>query len=72
MAKDLQDLTDDERRDPTRLYELGLEAWKSGNIKRAITLYSMSAELKPDGPGAQALQLSRDIMDFYDTNQFNP
>jgi len=38
----------------------------------AITAYERSAALDPEGPGATALEMTRDIMDFYDTNQFNP
>ena len=54
------------------LYREGAEAWRQGERGRAMTLYSESAALWPDGPGAVALRMSNDIMDFYDTNQFNP
>lgn len=60
------------KQDAIKLYEQGAEAWQRGDRGLAMTLYSRSAELDPDGPGVQALQMSRDIMDFYDTNQFNP
>lgn len=55
-----------------QLYEKGATAWQKGERGRAMTLYSQSAELDPDGPGMQALAMSRDIMNFYDKNQFNP
>ena len=54
------------------LYEEGAKEWKNGNKARAITLYGESARLDPDGPGTQALAFSKEIMDFYDKNQFNP
>lgn len=55
-----------------RLYSEGAEAWKNGDRAKAITLYSESAAIDPDGPGVQALQMSNDIMDFFDTNRLNP
>lgn len=54
------------------LYEQGAEEWKKGNRAKAITLYSRSASLDPEGPGSLALKMTRDIMDFYDKNQLNP
>lgn len=53
-------------------YEQGAEAWKNGNRAAAMNLYAESAELDPEGPGATALKMSNEIMDFYDKNQFNP
>lgn len=55
-----------------RLYNEGAEAWRKGERGRAISLYAHSAELDPDGPGAQALEMSQRIMDFYDKSQLNP
>lgn len=61
------------RREKARLlFEKGAEAWKNGKRAEAISLYSESADLDPDGPGAQALEMSNRIMDFYDKQQFNP
>ncbi|MCH5219960.1 MAG: tetratricopeptide repeat protein [Muribaculaceae bacterium] len=55
-----------------KYYVEGAEAWRNGDRKRAMTLYSMSANLNPDGPGAQALKMTEDIMSFFDPNQLNP
>lgn len=55
-----------------RLYEEGAEAWKRGHRGVAMTLYAESAALDPDGPGATALAMSNEIMDFFDPNQLNP
>ena len=54
------------------LYRRGQRAWQHGDRAAAITAYERSAALDPEGPGATALEMTRDIMDFYDTNQFNP
>lgn len=55
-----------------QLYEQGREYWQRGDRARAISAYEASAALDPSGAGATALEMMRDIMDFYDTNQFNP
>ena len=54
------------------LFHEGAKAWKKGDRGKAMTLYAESASLDPDGPGAHALEMSRDIMNFYDKNQLNP
>ncbi len=54
------------------MYLKGADAWQRGDRAAAITLYAESAELDPDGPGAQALEMSNRIMAFYDKNQYNP
>lgn len=54
------------------LYRRGRRAWQHGDRAAAITAYERSAALDPESPGATALEMTRDIMDFYDTNQFNP
>lgn len=54
------------------LYRLGNEAWKKGDKGKAMSFYSESAAINPNGPGKTALEMTRQIMDFYDKNQFNP
>lgn len=54
------------------LYDEGRERWQCGDRVGAITAYEESARLDPNGPGAVALEMTRDIMDFYDKQQFNP
>lgn len=54
------------------LYQQGAEAWKKGYRAQAMTLYSESARLDPDGPGAAALEMSQNIMNFYDRDRYNP
>lgn len=55
-----------------KLFQLGAEAWKKGDKAKAMTLYAESAEILPDGPGAMALKMAQEIMDFFDPNQLNP
>ncbi len=54
------------------LYRQGAELWRNGDRAGAISAYTESASLDPHGPGATALEMTRSIMNFYDTNQFNP
>ena len=62
----------DVREQALELYCRGAELWRCGDRKGAIACYTESAALCPDGPGAVALEMTRDIMDFYDTQQYNP
>lgn len=62
----------DARVQAVELYRRGRCAWQHGDRAAAITAYERSAALDPEGPGATALEMTRDIMDFYDNNQFNP
>lgn len=64
--------TEENIRRAEELYEEGKLAWKKGDRGRAMSLYAEAAELDPDGPGAHALEMSRDIMDFFDPSQLNP
>ena len=72
MNKVQKNIDDNSKEQARLLYESGAREWKAGNTAKAISLYSQSAQLDPDGPGAQALQMSREIMDFFDKNQYNP
>ena len=63
---------DEIRKKARELYMEGVEAWKRDDRARAMTLYGESAELDPSGPGAHALEMTRDIMNFFDPSQLNP
>lgn len=70
--KTFEDGAADAHAQAVELYRRGRCAWQHGDRAAAITAYERSAALDPEGPGATALEMTRDIMDFYDTNQFNP
>lgn len=53
-------------------YAQGREMWRQGRRGEAITLYNKAVALNPESPAVTALQMINQIMDFYDTNQFNP
>ncbi len=59
--------------DVARLYyERGRLYWKCGRRGEAISDYEHAASLDPDSPAATALAQARDIMDFYNTDLYNP
>ena len=53
-------------------YELGREAWKSGLKAVAISAYEHSTAIDPQGPAAPALEMARNVMDFYHRDLYNP
>lgn len=66
----MQDTETKKRAD--ELYRKGAELWRRGDRAGAIAAYTESASLDPRGRGATALAMTNDIMNFYDTAQFNP
>ncbi len=50
----------------------GMLRWKIGDRAGTITDYETAVRLNPDSPAAQALEMTRDIMDFYDHSRYNP
>ncbi len=57
---------------PYAYYLRGRIAWKRGDRAAAIAAYSASAAADPEGPGAIALDQTRDIMDFFNHDLYNP
>lgn len=53
-------------------YLLGNAYRKTDNWKQALTNYSIAKEINPDGPGAQAYEAAVMILDFYNTDLYNP
>lgn len=53
-------------------YRRGRAYWKLGDKGRAMSDYSHAAALDPSSPAAEALDLCRSIMDFYNTDLYNP
>lgn len=53
-------------------FQAGRRLWAEGKHGDAITQYHHALALDPDSPAAVALKMANSIMDFYDTQQFNP
>ncbi|MCH5221638.1 MAG: hypothetical protein J1F05_04830 [Muribaculaceae bacterium] len=58
--------------DPWALYMLGRIAWKEGRKSDAISLYTAAANIDSSSEAAVALEQTRDIMDFYNKDLYNP
>lgn len=53
-------------------YRRGLLHWRLGNRGAAMSDYNAAVSLDPDSPAAEALRMTQDIMDFYNTDLYNP
>lgn len=62
----------DRNADAMLLYTRGRLRWKLGRKTDAMSDYAASVALDPESPAAAALQMARDIMNFYDHNLYNP
>lgn len=52
-------------------FELGCAYRKKGNWQEAINNYRKGADLSPDSPAADALEMMNDILNFYNKDMFN-
>lgn len=53
-------------------YEHGRALWAAGDRGAAMSEYSKAVLLDPESPAATALEMARNIMDFYDRSRYNP
>lgn len=53
-------------------FERGRARWRLGEKGKAISDYECAASLDATSPAAEALALARRIMDFYNTDLYNP
>lgn len=53
-------------------YQRGRLNWKLQQHGAAISDYEAAAQLDPQSPAVQALDMSRQVMDFYHKDRYNP
>lgn len=53
-------------------YRRGRLYWKLGQRGAAISDYERAVAIDSESPAAEALKMCRDIMDFYNTDLYNP
>lgn len=58
--------------DSVMWYERGRLYWRLGNKADAISDFEEALYLDRESPARHALQLARDVMDFYNTDLLNP
>ena len=52
--------------------ERGRLRWKRGDMRGALGDYNSAAELDPEGPGAELAAHTVEILNFYNTDLYNP
>lgn len=57
---------------PVALYLQGRIEWRRGNRARAISCYEAAVAADPGSEAAVALEQARQIMDFFNTDLYNP
>lgn len=68
----LSKLIESNPNDATLLAERGKIYWRLGRRGDAMSDYTASSLIDPNGPGAQLLEHSREILDFYNKDLYNP
>lgn len=58
--------------DPDLYFQRGKLYWRMGNRAEAITDFNSAVALDPASPAQGYLDIVNDILDFYDTGQWNP
>ena len=58
--------------DASVYYNRGRLLWRLGRRGEAMSDYEKSAALDPASPAVEALRMCNDIMDFYNTDLYNP
>ncbi len=53
-------------------YQRGRLYWKIGKHGAAMSDYEFAISLDPNSPAKEALRISNEIMDFYNTDLYNP
>lgn len=53
-------------------YQRGRAFWQCGDKAAAISDYEHAVSLDPSSEAATALELARDVMNFYHRERFNP
>ena len=53
-------------------YRRGRLYWRLGDKASSISDYERAAAIDPESPASEALKLCSDIMNFYNTDLYNP
>lgn len=75
LDKQIKGLTDKIAKSPkddNLFYERGKLYWKTGKRAEAITDFNAAILINPNSPAADYLNMVNEIMDFYNTDLYNP
>ena len=53
-------------------YQRGRLLWKMGRKTDAMSDYATASQLDPSSPATAALEMAREIMNFYHRDRYNP
>lgn len=68
----LSQLMGSDCKDPDLFYRRGKLYWKAGQRAEAITDFNSAVAIDPKSPALAYLLMVNDIMDFYNTDLYNP
>ena len=69
---ELERYTQEQKSDDTAFFRLGNAYRKSGNISQAIRCYLTAIEINPQSPAKEAHRMLVDILEFRNTDLYNP
>lgn len=75
IESEIKDLTEKIAQYPENdalYYERGKLYWKGGKRAEAITDFNTAIANNPQSPAAEYLNMVNEIMDFYNTDLYNP
>lgn len=66
------DINNSSTPDSALFFERGKLFWKTGDKGAAITDFNTALSLDPASPAKAFLDMATDVMDFYNTDLYNP
>ena len=75
LTEKIRELTDRLTRNPERAdlyFERGKLYWKIGEKGSAMSDFNAAMNIDPNSPAKGYLDMANDIMDFYNTDLYNP
>lgn len=74
IAQEIQNITAKIEQSPTAEYYYlrGKLYWKIGDKRLAISDFNKAVQSDPNSPAAIYLKMTGDVMDFYNTDLYNP
>ena len=69
---ELEHYTQENKNDDTAFFRLGNAYRKAGDIPQAIRCYLSAIEINPQSPAKEAHRMLMDILEFRNTDLYNP
>ena len=72
QIEELTNLINATGRDDELYYRRGKLYWKMGKRAESLTDFNTAIAINPESPASEYLKMLNDIMDFYNTDLYNP